>query len=125
MHLDKHIVAHRLFISLCPVISNITLSYGGIWPAKFSDLLSSIIEKCQAPFTSEEIDQVENAGDQEDLQFWQLGHWFPHWPRLRKGKQYSNYYTKPPTTTGKCLLARCFVTFFVDRYQTRELSLAG
>lgn len=31
-----------------------------------------------------------------NLLFWQLGEWYPHWPKYRACKKYSHYYTAVP-----------------------------
>lgn len=95
MHLDGLIPAHKSFSKQCPVIANICMNNGGFWPDEARALLVEIIKVCKAPFNVANTNQ-EQAANVSNLEFWQEGHWYPHWPRVRKAKTYSNYYTAVP-----------------------------
>lgn len=94
MHLDQLIPAHKEFIKQCPVLAGICNHDGGFWPEESRALLKEIIKVCKAPFSVPNANQ--EAAAVSNLEFWQEGHWYPHWPRIRKAKTYSNYYTTVP-----------------------------
>lgn len=120
LQLDPTNHEHQLFAQDCPVISNIIHGFGGYWPHEHLPLFNEIIEKCLCPFIAEpsqveylhgatvktdqieeqNIDQrtprMENSDLHKKLQFWEVGEWFPHWPKLRACKKYSDYYTEVP-----------------------------
>lgn len=95
MQLDEHVPDHKEFISQCPVIANIAKASRGYWPEDLRELLQKIVEVCSAPFLVAPANQEEPAVA-TNLSFWQEGHWYPHWERIRKGKRYPNYHTAVP-----------------------------
>ena len=95
MALDEKIVQHKDFIVHCPVIASIAKANHGYWPDNCRVLLQKIVEVCSTPFLVEPADQEEPAVA-TGLSFWQEGHWYPHWERIRKGKRYPKYNTPIP-----------------------------
>lgn len=102
--LDRQVPVHKDFIAECPVLADICQHYKGMWPANSYDLLKEIIKISKVPFMVPNANQ-EEAAPISNLEFWQEGHWYPHWPRIRKAKTYSNYYTAvPEPVNGEFLL---------------------
>ena len=107
MILDPHLPLHHEFIRNCPIIANIILSNQGSWPTASILLFKRIVQKCKAPFTVPDANPHAPA-HASNLAFWQEGHWFPHWPLLRQGKKYSNFFTTvPEPVAGEWCVQMC------------------
>jgi hypothetical protein len=125
--LDTNVAQHKNFVRDCPTIGNIIIGFLNNWPLPHQALLSAIILKCALPFTTlpSEVEflpgvtvtqdtegdatTVTKNGNGVPLEFWQVGHWYPHWPILRTCKKYSDYYTAVPESPD-CRLS-CVVNF--------------
>jgi hypothetical protein len=95
----------------CPIISNIITSFNNTWPVQHTPLLKQIIDICKAPYSVpasqvEFLHGVTTATDpagnvtyhnhKHDVEPWEEGQWYPHWPKLRACKLYKNYHTAVP-----------------------------
>lgn len=97
MYLDTNIQQHLQFAQDCPILHNIVTQHNNIWPIKHKGLLLEIAKVCKAPFKIDvDPNSVEYRAKLSALLFWQEGHWYPHWERLRQSKKYSNYFTQVP-----------------------------
>lgn len=93
--LDRNIATHAEFILQCPVISAIMIAHNSYWPQNAQHLLTALINMCNEPFKVAEK-EIEYRFNDKGLEFWESGHWYPHWPGLRQGLQYPDYYTAAP-----------------------------
>lgn len=95
MVLDAALPLHQDFSRHCPVIAGICSASQGEWPRASMALLVEIVRVCSVPFLVAPADQ-EEPPVATGLSFWQEGHWYPHWERVRKSKQYPRYHTAVP-----------------------------
>lgn len=87
----------------CPLISAIVINNGNAWPGIAKDLLLDIIQLCQAPYSKQQQQPLKS--EPTDLEFWEEGHYYPFWPRIRQGLKYSSFHTNIPGTRGGLYLA--------------------
>jgi len=87
------------FQKACPILASLTVHLGGVWPDYAAPLLKAVIEKCRLPFENI-IPTPDIPAEPTYLQFWQEGHWYPFWPRIRQARKYSRYYTTLSTAEG-------------------------
>lgn len=79
--LEQPIPQHADFIENCPILAKITAFYENYWPPTCRALLREIIEKCNTLFQVPE-NNVEFRAVDTGLEFWELRHWYPHWPHF-------------------------------------------
>jgi hypothetical protein len=115
MYLDENVPQHAEFILQCPVLASIVKANDGYWPPDCQELLKQIVEVCKAPFIVQPCDQ-EKAAAPTGLEFWQEGHWYPHWERLRKGKHYSKYYTAVPEPINGLLYSNTAINKYKHKF---------
>jgi hypothetical protein len=96
MILDPAIPIQASFVEDCPILSSIVMHYNNEWPEFARPLLNELITVCTRPFNV--APSMHTEATDSGLEFWQEGHWYPFWPRIRQAQQYSAYFTAVPTT---------------------------
>ena len=97
MNFEPSVPIQAEFEKECPIIAELIRKCGNKCPIFARPLLSKIINLCKAPFENlTEAPTIPAAPSAQE--FWQEGHCYPFWPRLRQAYLYSSYFSDIPTS---------------------------